>query len=86
MNHERSYEHTVVSKMQHTLCKSHAFLKCAALIKQDLPREMTGTEYIPNGNIACRISHLIVWPTTSIEVASCCPFVHLIFHLPYLLL
>lgn len=85
MNHGQGCEHTVVNKIQDTLCKSRAFLKCAALIDQDLPGEMTVTEYIPNGNITCRTPHLIILPSSSFKIASCFPYVHLIFGLPYLL-
>lgn len=82
MNHEQGCEHTAVNKIWHVLCKSHAFFTCAALIEQDLPGELTGREHIPNGNIACRISHLIVSPSSSIEIASCCPFIQLILAFP----
>jgi hypothetical protein len=45
MNHELGHEHTVVNKIQRACSKLHAFVKCAALIEQDCPGEMTGTEY-----------------------------------------
>lgn len=47
MNHKQSCEHTVVNDIWHALCELHAFLKCAALIEQGLPGEMTVQSIFP---------------------------------------